>query len=250
MEITLDELLEGKGTIIKNKEYFPSKQYVEPFINKMSQFTDDFIVRAISPNQLSTTKNNPDVIYNRVWVQAILPEDYVEDNHALTYGLTYGLDPRVPVAKLYKGLFNIDNSSLSVFDVSQLRVQEIEEGELIDLKDLDTLINTDFNLNVIVDRLKATTVNKDISVNNLGRWVDFVINNYDERGFGKIQIPTSTPITAYKQLFIDSGSKYYTKDNPKLFDIYNAFTDIISHDKRDILNVVDKTLLMGRMLNV
>ena len=32
MEITLDELLKGKGTIIKNKEYLSTEAYVTPFL--------------------------------------------------------------------------------------------------------------------------------------------------------------------------------------------------------------------------
>ena len=34
------------------------------------------------------------------------------------------------------------------------------------------------------------------------------------------------------------------------FQIYNSFTELITHDKRDILNVADKTLLLSEMLNV
>ena len=42
MEITLSRLLEGKPTIIKGKEYLATKEYVSPFIDEMSKYTDKF----------------------------------------------------------------------------------------------------------------------------------------------------------------------------------------------------------------
>ena len=32
MELTLSQLLQGKATKIKDREYFSTKQYVEPFL--------------------------------------------------------------------------------------------------------------------------------------------------------------------------------------------------------------------------
>jgi hypothetical protein len=63
---------------------------------------------------------------------------------------------------------------------------------------------------------------------------------------------SSVPISAYKDLYIDTTSKYYIPEgiDPTKFQIYNTFTELITHDKRDILNVADKTLLLSKMLNV
>ena len=55
-EITLNDLLLGKSTIIKNKEFYPTKYYIEPFLNKMSAFTDNFIVDARIPDQITIDK--------------------------------------------------------------------------------------------------------------------------------------------------------------------------------------------------
>ena len=35
MELTLDQLLAGKPTKIRTKDYFPTKAYVEPFLDFM-----------------------------------------------------------------------------------------------------------------------------------------------------------------------------------------------------------------------
>lgn len=79
--ITIEELLKGNATLIKNKEYFSTKVYIEPFLEKMSKFTDDFRIEVRKADQLSTQNNKEDIIYNRVLVQAVLPEKYNVDNH-------------------------------------------------------------------------------------------------------------------------------------------------------------------------
>ena len=44
-DLTIFDLYKGKSTLIKNKEFFPTRTYVEPFIEKMSKFTDKFTVQ-------------------------------------------------------------------------------------------------------------------------------------------------------------------------------------------------------------
>ena len=66
MEITLSALLKGKTTIIREKEYFATKEYIQPFIDEMSKFTKDFIVNVQLPDQVTISNNNKDLTYNRV----------------------------------------------------------------------------------------------------------------------------------------------------------------------------------------
>ena len=66
MEITTDLLLQGKPTVIKGKEYLPTADYVGPFLDEMSKFTDNFIVKVQTPNQMTVTDGDQDITYNRV----------------------------------------------------------------------------------------------------------------------------------------------------------------------------------------
>ena len=66
MEITLNALLEGKPTIIREKEYFATKEYVQPFIDEMSNFTKDFIINVQLPGQITISNDNKDLTYNKV----------------------------------------------------------------------------------------------------------------------------------------------------------------------------------------
>jgi hypothetical protein len=252
MEISTKELLRGKSTIIKNREYFPTKEYVEPFFDKVSKLTDTFIVQVREADQMSLTKDSKDVVYNRVWIQAVLPDKYTIDNHAETYGLVYGLDAKTPVAKIYRGTLNKACLNLCVFDPSWLYVQELKPDEPINYTVLKELVEKENNMHTILSKMKEEHFIREDKVQQLGEWVDFTIRQYDDRGFGKIQIASSVPISVYKDLYLDSESKYYIPEgiNPSKFQVYNAFTDIISHDKRDILNTADKTILLSKLLNV
>ena len=66
MEITLSALLEGKPTIIREKEYFATKDYIQPFIDEMSKFTKDFVINVQLPDQVTISNDSKDVTYNRV----------------------------------------------------------------------------------------------------------------------------------------------------------------------------------------
>ena len=67
MDITLDELLKGKATIIKGKNYLPTAGYVEPFLERLTKFTDDFRIHVQLPDQITRTVegdiNTDDITY-------------------------------------------------------------------------------------------------------------------------------------------------------------------------------------------
>ena len=55
MDITIDELLKGKPTVIKGKNYFGTAAYVEPFLERLHNLTDDFRVHVQLPDQITKT---------------------------------------------------------------------------------------------------------------------------------------------------------------------------------------------------
>lgn len=252
MELTLEELLAGKSTIIKNKEYFPTEQYVTPFLNKMAKYTNEFIIRAKPAPQMSITKDSTDTVWNRVWLQAMLPESYNFDNHSEVYGMMLGLDARKPIVKLYRGGLNLACMNLTIFNPSWLNIQEVQPDEVINFSPLEELAQKENDMRITIERMKNEFFDRDEATDHLGKWVDFAMLEGEDRGFGPVKMTTGVPIKAYKQIFLDSEHKYYSPEgvDPSKFNVYNAFTELITHDKRDILNTAEKTLLLGRMLNV
>lgn len=251
--ITVNELLEGKPILIKNKQYLSTKAYVEPFIERMSAITSDFIVQVISPDQMSLSGDNKDVMFNRVYIQAVLPDSYYSyDNHKKVVGLVYGLDVKIPVAKLFIGGLNMACTNLCVFSPDYLNVQNLDPESPINYNPIKELLEKQDNLNLMLKQMKDIYVSRNQRTKYLGDWIDFTIREDYSRDYGKIKLANSTPIDVYKSLFIDNESPYYTPEEaePNMFDIYNAFTDVIRADKRDILNKYEKVYLIARMLGL
>lgn len=251
-DITISDLLKGKSTIIKNKEFFPTKTYVEPFIEKMSKMTDNFSIQVKLPDQLTTVNKEADITYNRVLIQAILPDKYCIDKHDEVIGFLYGLDVRKPVVKIYRGYLNQACTNLSVFNPQWLNVQELIPGDPINFSPIKSLLENTSDFESKLKELKSTFIDRDERKRYLGEWVDHSLRESEDYGFGKVKIAVSTPIDAYKQLFIDSDSEYYVPQgmDPSLFDVYNSFTQIITNDKKDIMNHFEKTMIINKLLNI
>lgn len=259
MELSINDLLKGKATVIKDHEFLSTEAYVEPFLERMSKFTSDFRVQAKLPNQISLTKSEDqsmkDTVFNRVWIQAVMPEEYSFENHQEVVGLVYGLDAKKPVAKVYRGALNMACLNLCVFDPSFLDVQEIEPNKPLNFKCVNSLMEQVSDIKMWLDKLSNTEIPYDYEGINerLGMWVRNTLNSSYDNGYGKIKIATSVAIDAYKSLYEDKESKYYVKkgESTTAFQVYNAFTEIISNkDNRDIVNKVEKTLLLKKIIDI
>lgn len=252
MEITLSELYKGKSTIIKTKEFYPTKTYVEPFIERMSTFTKDFRIQVKLPEQMTLTKDTTDLTFNRVLIQAVLPEKHTIDKHDEVIGFLYGIDVKKPVVKIYRGYLNQACTNLCVFNPQWLNVQELIPENPIDFNPIKSLMENTNNFAIMLERLKSTYIDRKEKTNYLGEWVDYALRESEDYGFGKVKIAVSTPIDAYKQLFIDDESDYFIPQgiDPSLFDIYNAFTQVITDDKKDLMNKFEKVMIINRLLKV
>ncbi len=254
MELTINELLQGKPTIIKDKEYFSTEQYVTPFLERMSKFTDNFIIQAKTPNQISLTEKEKDVIFNRVWIQAVLPDEYAFENHKESISLLYALDTRKPVVKIFRNALNSACLNMCVWNPDFMSVQELEPERPIKYKSLDRLLELTDNTKSILTNLSNTEVpyNTEYINEMLGSWIRKSMNLHYDNGFGKVKLATSSSIDAYKLLYEDDKSQYYVKpgNSTSMFNVYNAHTQVLTNDTRDIVNKFEKCYLIGRILGI
>lgn len=256
MELTLDQALKGKATQIKGKEYLTTEAYITPFLEKMSKFTDDFRIQAIPANQISLTKegdiNLEDIIYNRLWIQAVMPDDCGYENHDRVIGMIYGLDTRKPIVKLYNGGLNKACCNLCVFDPSFLSVQELEPEHCINFRPINALLEQTSTIKATLERLANTEVpySDQIINENLGRWIRNTMNQQYSSQFGKVKLASSTAIDAFKLLYQDKESPYYVNPgfSTDMFNVYNAFTQVLTNDTKEIINKVEKTLLISNII--
>ena len=262
--ITLDDLYKGKSTMIKNKEFQTTKSFIEPFIDRVSKLTDNFSIKVKTPSQITMDKNNPDITYNRVLVEAILPESYWGyDNHQQVIGCLYGIDMKVPVVKFFKSAINMACLNMCVFDKSMLHVQQIEPGKALNYSGVKSLIEQTEDFGIKIKKLKDTVIkanNPTDRQKHLGSWIDYVLRTTYDEGYGKIKIASSIPITTYEDLFIKEDSPYFCPPgyDPTLFDCYNAFTEQFATSSstapasadKDIISKYEKVLMISNMLGV
>lgn len=259
MEVTLEQLMQGKGTLIKNKEYWPTAAYVNPFIKRLETIVERFEIKVETPSQITLTKdgqiNTQDITYNRVWIQGVLPESYRVDNHDDVIGMVYGLDVRKPIVKFYRGSLNRACTNLCVFSPDSLSARELNPEEAIDYRPLDTMIKQANTIKDFLQKLHATQFSREASNLNehLGMWMRRSWAMEYDNGVTKASIAASVVEGAFKLLFEKESSSYFVPrdQNTDMFNVYNAFTELISNDKdKDIMNKVEKTLLLKRILDV
>lgn len=252
MEITPELLLKGKPTIIKGKQYLPTADYVQPFFDEMAKFTDKFIVKVQTPNQVTLTGNDEDITYNRVWVQAVMPDKYTIDNHAEVYSLLYGLDVRTPVYKVARHAINNACLNLCVFSPSWLSVTELQEGETFKYS-IKSLMETTSDMELKLNTMKNTFFDRDPdSVHRLlGEQIEKVMHLEWSNISGKTQLSVAAVVNAFKKVYVDSRSPYYVKDTEEcsVFNYYNAFTEIL-RDSKNFFNNIESTLLVGTLFNL
>ena len=259
MEVTIEQLMQGKGTLIKNKEYWPTEAYVNPFIKRLQPIVKKFEIKVETPSQITLTQdgqiNTKDITYNRVWIQGVLPDEYQIDNHDDVIGMVYGLDVRKPVVKFYRGGLNRACTNLCVFNPDSLVARELRSEEAIDFRPVDALIKQANELKIFLQKLHTTTFSRDQQNLNehLGLWMRRSWSMEYNNGISKASLAASVVEGAFKLLFEKEDSDYYVSpnENTDMFNIYNAFTQLISNDKdKDIMNKVEKTLLLKSILDV
>lgn len=260
MDITLEQLMRGKATKIKDKEFYPTKAYIEPFLERVDRISGvTYKCHAELPKQITLTKAEDinsieDITYNRVWIEAVLPENYMEDNHDRVIGMVYGIDTRIPICKFYRGGENRACTNLCVFDPSDLSVQPIEPSKAINFNSLNIIMERTSTIKVFLDKLHNTNVNcsTESMESMLGMWINNSIEMDFNNGISKASISAASVISAFKLLFKTKKSSYYVGNSPQtsMFNIYNAFTEILTHKDKDIMNKAEKCLLIKNILNI
>ena len=238
MQISIDQLMNGKA-------------------KRMSKFTKDFIVEVELPKQVTRTVdgdvNADDITYNRVLIQAVMPESCSFDNHDEAIGMVYGLDVRKPVAKIYRGALNRACTNLCVFDPEFLQMQPVNPEEALNYKAVEYLLSQTSDIKLMLENLHNTTwkAEDDLVSLNLGKWQRNAMHMVYNVGYGDVKIGTDLVTKAYSSMFEDPDSSYYigVGNEVDMFTVYNAFTQLICYLMgKDLMIRADKSLLIRNIL--
>lgn len=246
LNIILDQ---GKSTLIKNIQYLSAKDYIQPFVDRLKPLNPTFRCNVKIADQLVVTNNTPEIVYNRVHIQAILPEEYYYKNECRkVVGMIYGLDVKKPVAKFYIGDID-DKNNLIVFDENCIKYQDIEDSTALNYSCIKELLEYVDTNAVMMSQIDNVYYDLDNIQNDLGGWIDYILSAVYPSDYGIVKLATSLPITAYKWITKNKDSDYYCDKNPKFSTIYKAMLQVIT-DENDIMNTFEKTILIKRMLRL
>lgn len=252
MRETLQNIYQGCATTIKNKSYFSTRQYVEPFINTVSQFANRHICEVKPADQLEG--NGSHMIYNRVLVMSICnPEyDFTVANTVFhrVICMSYTLDTRKPMCKFYTGVVD-SNLNFYAFGDNCIAIQEIEADNAINYSLVQTIITNGLrdNCQTMLEQLNTVCLPK--STHLIGQWVDFTLKKEYYNEAGKVKLSVSLPVNVYESLTMDQDSDLYVEDNNiSLLHILTAFATFISEDGKDLNNRYEKTQLINKLLEL
>ena len=248
----LKNLLEGKDTIIKGSQYLSAKAYIEPFINRLSQYNPEFICQIKTPDQMSVTNGKPDLVYNRVHIQAIMPKTfYFKEDCQKVIGMIYGLDVKIPIAKFYVADIDQDGNIIT-FDDNAILLQKLESGVPLNYSGIKSLLEKADNNALMINQLKKSYIDRDKMIKLLGEWIDYTLDGSFTNDGGKVKLSTSLPVDVYKLLIKDKDSGMYIPETKQIsmYDIYKAFVSLIRIDDKDIINKFEKTILVKRLLKL
>ncbi len=252
MKVSIEELMQGQSTVIKNKEYFATERYIKPFIDRMAPVADHFECRAIQPTQLSIGRNGEiNSIYNKVLIEAV---NTIENDYAEVVGMAYAIDTKKPVCKFFKGIKdNLDYGYLFIDNNTNIVSQELEPETNLNYSLLDSLLDKETQTMDWMKSLKTIDFNASNDEVNykLGQWIRFAINCNLSDEFGSIKIASQDIIAGYKELFEDSKSDFYCGlgVHTNYFEIYKSFSNVI-YEGKDIINIADKTYLLKLILSL
>ena len=250
MEITLSRLLEGKATIIKGKEYLATKEYVDPFIEEMSKYTDKFIIQVQEPDQLLLDSENNDTTFNRVWIQAIMPDKHNVNGMNEVYNFVYGLDLRTPVYKIYRSY--VHNGNHCVFNKNWIIIGELKPNEKIPDYSIKSLMEMSNDVDLTSKKMQNTFLDDNNKHALLGEMIEkSMLYEYIHIG-GKVKISSAMVVKAFENVYMNSSSNTYKKETEEgtVWNYYTAFTELVKDaSTKDIINNFEKTILCGLLFS-
>lgn len=245
MEITIDLLLKGKSTIIKDKKFLSTSEYVKPFLDEMKKFTNNFIVNVVLPDQLTVTNKSEDLTFNKVWIQAIMPEKCRIGDYDEVYNLVYALDVKTPIYKLFRSYIHKESKAMLVTDWNWITSKELKPKEALNYS-IKSLMEYTNNFALVVNKMSNTWINVDLKSKQfrLGEMINKVLTEEFKTISGKIKVSPNHILKAYESLHIDVTSKHYIDSKiPNLLTYIEPFIETLSFDK-DIVNRFEKTMLI------
>ena len=249
-KIDLNQLIQGKETKIYNKQFNNTLYYIEPFLKKAEENNvKNYYIQVKMPNQVNTKFGKVDednMTFNKVLIHAELPSN--NDEYAPYVGITYALDVKEPVIKMYKGIIHKSTNNTFAFNPNNINIQFLKNN--IDYSPLDKFfINEELDYSMFNEFKNQVYTYRDIKY-QLGKWVSSCMHTQMQTEAGTVMVPAEMPVAVFKNLYFNNNSTNYV-DKQETIDknhLYHTYSSICLNNNRDIINVFEKNIIINDIL--
>lgn len=239
--ITLEELKEGVAYTKGKNTYKQTEDYINPFLDKVSEYTSTIRVQASAAPYNPIQQKEEINMYSKVYLQAELPSQYNVDDHPKVLGFLYSLDAKVPIVKIYKGFVNSACLNQTVFNPDYLIKQTLDS----DIPDFKQWVEDDEKeFSDTIKYLQDTPIAFGDHTDFMGKAVDLAMSTKSKFNGAQYSIDPSIFVKGFKRMYKDKDSPYQVHDkNSDLFMYYNACTQSIT-DSKSFMNNYEQTCMV------
>ena len=260
LTVSKEILQQGKETkkVKRGKElvYLEPNVLLRPFFDYTDKLDVSYVIKVIKPNITSMTNDGlqdiertEDIRFNRVWVQAILPESHTISNHKEVLGCILAIDKAEPILKAYRGHLNAACMNLTVFNPTWLRCFRIEPLHTPGYN-IEAIMDEENNFKQCLEVLKNTVIKNNQIHEKLGSWVDAAFKENYDTGLSNIKLKPDVIVRGYNNVYLDTKSQDFVPDIDKTaFQMYNGFTRLI-RDENDITDKFEQTMLLSKIMKL
>lgn len=245
--ITLPELQASKVFVKEgaNVKFGSPNEYLSPFMDILPADKVDYHVEIADPVTNAEESGQLNTAYPRVHLQAEF-HNGVPKGLKSVMGILYALDIQKPVIKVYTG-FNVSVCmNLTIFNPSEVYQQEILSANYSEVFTkakayIDAKAKQIKEYNAMIKRLQETELTEESLNETIGRLL---------RGGQVTRLGSTAVVQAAKMMTVPHSSYFIYRDNKfscSLWNVYNAVTDILTHNS-EFVDRANKIAILSKIL--
>ena len=239
----VEDLLESKAYIKSGITFKTPKQLLEPFLDKISKYTDKFIIKTSGKVINANEDESINTAYGRVLLQTDFSADELDGMYK-NVGVVYALDGMKPIIKTYTGTIVSACTNMTIFNAEHVFSDNLLSGSNRPLEYLQEYLTgmekTLDNYRKIKQNLISQVYSKEDVQETLGALLEYSIKNKS--------LGTTAVVSGAKALY-DNSSKYFFEKETTAWNVYNSITQYIT-EKSDIIDTPSKTILLSKFFNL
>jgi hypothetical protein len=236
----IKELFETKAFVKSGVTFQTPKQILEPFMDKMSKYTDKFIIKTSEKIVNANEDESINAAFGRVLIQTDFSGDDLDGMYK-NVGVVYALDTLKPIVKTYTGTIVSACTNMCIFNADHIFSSNIMEGLGRPLEYITQYLGSMEQVMDNYRKIRLDLTNQIYTENEiqqkLGELLEYSIKNK--------YLGTTAVVNAAKNLYDNSSMYHIENKQTTAWNLYNSITQYLT-DKSDIIDTASKTLLLSK----